>query len=122
MRRKVRQEHLVFAHHHQRRRGGLDQVGDAALGLRFGDQPARQIVGPGAIRFNFDARIFRLENVGDIAMRGEARVPDELAFFLCPGLEHLFSIRAAIVGEIGNRFGLRASWRGCAKPVNEHEN
>ena len=34
-----------------------------------------------------------------------------LPSFFRPGLEHLFSIRAAVASEIGSRFRLRASWR-----------
>ena len=115
MRRKIRHEQFAIAHHHQRRRGGLDQVGDIALGLRLAEKPAREIRRTGAIGFHFDARIFGLEHIGDVAVRGEARVPHELAFLFRPGLEHLFSIRAAIVGEIGDRLRLRASRRGCTK-------
>jgi hypothetical protein len=75
--------------------------------LRFAEQPARQIVGAGAVGFDLDAGILRLEHVGNIAVRREARIPHHLAFFFRACLEHLLSIRAAIVGKIGDRFRLR---------------
>jgi len=87
--------------------GGFDKVREIATRLRFGQNSPQEVRGTGSIGLHLEAGIFRLKDIGDVAMRGQSGVPNELSFFSRAALEHLFSIGATVVGEIGHRFGLR---------------
>jgi hypothetical protein len=104
---KVWHQELVVAHYHQCRRRGLYQISKIASRLRLGKNSAGKVIAARPIGFHFDAGISGFEDIGDIAVRGETGVPDQLRFLFRASLEHLFAVSAAIVGEIGD--GLRLS-------------